>query len=74
MADGMTAMDGAQYAEGAYSQVVCRGGVWWHWRRVPVLGGFIEATGHDPQPTRRTVDIDATRARIALTLRRTVTQ
>lgn len=55
MADGMTAMDGAQYAEGAYSQVVCRGGVWWHWRRIPVLGGFIEATGHDPQPLRRTV-------------------
>lgn len=74
MADGIMATGEAQYAEGAFSQVVCRGGVWWHWRRVPVLGGFIEATGHDPQPTRRAVDIDATRARIALTLRRTVTQ
>ena len=74
MADGIMAADGAQYAEGAHSQVAFRGGVWWHWRRVPLLGCFVEATGHDPQPARYAVGIDATRARISLTLRRTVTQ
>lgn len=66
MADGMTAMDGAQYAEGAYSQVVCRGGVWWHWRWLPTLGCRVPVTGHDPQPTQRQMDVAATRARVEL--------
>lgn len=71
MADGMT----ATMAEGAHSQVVYRDGVWWHWRRpTAVLHAWVPVTGREPQPGRRTVDIDATRARIELTVRRTVRQ
>lgn len=71
MADGMTAADGAQYAEGAHSQVVYRDGVWWHWRRpTAVLHAWVPVTGREPQPTRRVVDVDATRARIERTVRR----
>jgi len=75
MADGMTAADGAQYAEGAHSQVVYRDGVWWHWRiPTPTFPAWVPVTGHDPLPTKRMADVDATRARIERTVRRTVTQ
>ena len=70
MADGMTAADGAQWAEGAHSQVVFRDGVWWHWRRpTPTFPAWVPVTGRELQPTRRVVDVAATRARIERTVR-----
>lgn len=62
---GMTACAGL-FDDGAHSQVVFRDGVWWHFRFLPTLGIHAVVTGHDPQPTRRALDVAATRARVEL--------
>ncbi len=70
MADGMTATSETGSGQaGACSQVVFRDGVWWHWRYLPTLGCRVPVTGHDPQPTRRALDVAATRARVELAAR-----
>ncbi len=65
-------MDGASSApliDGEHSPVVYRDGVWWHLRFLAPLGIHVPVTGHDPQPTQRTLDVAATRARIELAAR-----
>lgn len=60
----------ATMAEGAHSQVEFRDGVWWHWRiPTPAFPAWVPVTGHDPQPTRRVMDVAGTRARIERTVR-----
>jgi hypothetical protein len=67
-----TTMDGdargaaSTMTEGAHSQVLFRDGAWWHWRWLSTLGCWVPVTGRDPEPTRRSPDVGATRARVEL--------
>lgn len=67
MADGATTT--TTVAEGAFSQVLWRDGRWWHWRYLATMGAWVPVTGRDPEPRARTMDVDATRARVELAAR-----